>query len=328
MNMALAPSPDRVTAPPAPRVSVVIPCHNSRATLARAINSVAAQTLRDLEIVVVDDASTDDTADFAEATLAATGLPHVLVRLPQNGGPSVARNAGVAAATGQYVAFLDADDEFLPPKLERQLALFESHPNVTFCCCQALWRDEAAGREWKLFDDLPELLPDGWRLMLWANFVATPCAMARRDDLGIRPFDPALRVGEDRDLWCKLASNGVVAVVREPMVHIHVSSNSFMNRNVTLVQQHTRAMIRKHIRSFADILTPIEKLRIHANLYGEIGRSMIHLQGGYLRGARYLLAAAAMGNKPWRNLSSLVSAAPPMRRLMAVLRGRRRIAGS
>lgn len=166
-----APSPQGAAPQPggSPVVSIVIPCFNSSAVIAGAIASVAAQTLRPIEIIVIDDCSTDDTVEVARAALARSGLPGCLVRCTANGGPARARNEGVRRSQGEFVAFLDSDDIWLPEKLERQVALMREDPHVTLCGCQALWVDEERGREWLHFHNLPTFNKEGWRLLLWST---------------------------------------------------------------------------------------------------------------------------------------------------------------
>src|SRR3569833_81721 len=107
------------------KVSVVIPAWNAQACLSRAIRSVLAQTLPPFEILVVDDGSTDATPSLVRQF----GSP---VRLIHQGhaGAAAARNTGIAAASGEYIAFLDADDEWLPRKLQRQMSLHRDHELV------------------------------------------------------------------------------------------------------------------------------------------------------------------------------------------------------
>ena len=105
-----------------PKVSVVIPVFNRPAAVRRAIESVLAQTCQDFEIIVVDDGSTDETP----AVVAGLADPRMtLIQHEGNRGGSAARNTGLRAASAEYVAFLDSDDEWLPRKLERQLEVFQ-----------------------------------------------------------------------------------------------------------------------------------------------------------------------------------------------------------
>jgi glycosyltransferase involved in cell wall biosynthesis len=298
-----------------PKVSVIIPAFNAAGLIAKAIASLRAQTFRDFEVIVVDDASLDATGTEAEAELAMGGLPHRVIRLPANGGPSAARNAGVREARGEYVAFLDADDVWLPQKLERQVALLDANPQIRLCGCQAEWVDEGGRALRRLYKNRPTFIPDGWKALLWDCYVATPCAVVRRSDLGSQPFQASLRIGEDRDLWIRLASNGSVALVEEVMVRIKESPTSFMARNASLIAQYTKPMIEKHIQAFSDTLTLREKLRIRGKLYSDIGKGLCSKPGHYARGGTYLLMAAALRHRPLDNLRFAFFTAPGVRHL-------------
>lgn len=124
----------------APRVSVLIPTYNCGRFLGEAIDSVLAQTFRDLEIIVVDDGSTDDTA------LVAARYPQVKYIYRQHCGVSPARNAAIAVATGEIVVFLDADDIWLPDKLHKQVAYLDEHPDcmLVFTKAANFYQDAAA----------------------------------------------------------------------------------------------------------------------------------------------------------------------------------------
>lgn len=309
-----------------PVVSVVIPCFNSRELIAGTIASVAAQTLRGVEIVVIDDASSDDTVEVARRALEQSGLAGCLVRCAANGGPARARNEGVRRSTGEFVAFLDSDDTWLPEKLERQVALMRQDPHVTLCGCQARWVDEESRREWFQFHNLPTFNRDGWRLLLWSTYIATPCVMARRDDLGIAPFDARLRVAEDRDLWFKLATNGTVALVQEPLVRIRVSRGSYMAKHVELIRNHTVPMMRRNMALFADKLTLRQRMLALGRLHAELGRSIADGPGPWAQGALHLVWAAILGDRRVDNLTKVLATAPWLRRVIAMLRPRRRLA--
>ena len=108
-----------------PRVSVIIPAYNAGRTIDAALQSVFAQTFRSFEIIVVDDGSTDDTADRVEAWGS-----RVMLHRQKNAGPAAARNRAIASARGEFLAFLDADDVWLPTKLARQVSYFERYPET------------------------------------------------------------------------------------------------------------------------------------------------------------------------------------------------------
>lgn len=130
--------------PTSPRVTVAIPVYNSASTLARAIRSAAAQTLRDIEILVADDGSTDDSAAVAEA-MALDDRRIRVIRLFTNGGKPRAMNAMVEAARGDWVAVLDADDTYLPDRLERLVRAAEEH-GVEMAADNLLYLDAGVDR--------------------------------------------------------------------------------------------------------------------------------------------------------------------------------------
>src|SRR4051812_4003511 len=115
-----------------PGICAIIPAHNSQATLGRALASVRAQTLPVSQLVVVDDASTDATSEVAKNF---EGMNVEVVRLERNVGAAAARNRGIAAANTELIAFLDADDEWLPTKLEKQATVIAANDKVSFVSC-------------------------------------------------------------------------------------------------------------------------------------------------------------------------------------------------
>jgi glycosyltransferase involved in cell wall biosynthesis len=127
-----------------PLISCIVPVYNGEAYLGEALESILAQTWRPLEIVVVDDGSTDGSAAVAEAYGAI-----VRVINQANAGCAAARNAGVRAATGEFVAFLDADDFWHPEKLHRQMARFEARPDLDYTVThvQNFWQDDVREEE-------------------------------------------------------------------------------------------------------------------------------------------------------------------------------------
>ena len=185
-------------------VSVVIPCYRCAANIPRAVESVVRQTLRPAELILVDDGSGDNTLATLHALRAQYGLAWIkVIALDQNRGVSVARNTGWDAATGDYIAFLDADDAWHPEKIAVQYAWMRDHPEVA-----------VSGHRWVYLDPtdaLPnpkppdslttyEIMKD--RLLVSNPFV-TPSVMLKRS-LTHR-FDAKKRYCEDYFLWLQLS---------------------------------------------------------------------------------------------------------------------------
>jgi len=208
------------------RVSAVIPVHNRRDTVGRAIRSALAQTHRDLEVIVVDDASTDGTP---EAVKQAGGRRVRLLRHERNRGPSAARNTGIAAATGEFVAFLDSDDEWDAAKVERQLAALRARSaggQGDWAAVYCGFRFERAGRATATIPTLEGRFP-AELLAMAAPVAAGSTLLVRRaalDEVG--GFDAGLRRQEDIDVLLRLFRRHRVAVVPEPLTTIHWTADA------------------------------------------------------------------------------------------------------
>ena len=119
--------------PESPLITCVVPVHNSIRYLREALDSIVSQDHRPLEVIVVDDASTDTTVEVAESY----GRPVRVVRQPRNLGAPAARNRGLREAQGEYLTFLDSDDLYRPGKLSKQLRMLEQDPGIDICLCVA-----------------------------------------------------------------------------------------------------------------------------------------------------------------------------------------------
>jgi glycosyltransferase involved in cell wall biosynthesis len=196
------------------KISVVIPAYNAEQYIRTAIESCLSQTYAPIEIIVVDDGSTDGTAAEAESFPS----PVRVVRLPQNMGLSTARNRGVQASTGDWIAFLDADDWFFPDKLEhqRRCAMENEKASLIYTGFRIIAVDgsETAGR----FFSPCELLP----MLRYRNRLNVSSVLMRRDIFdALGGFDPKLRAAEDWDLWLRVAARysvEVFAAAPEPLV--------------------------------------------------------------------------------------------------------------
>ena len=193
-----------------PLVSVVIPTFNRERLIGEAVRSVLAQSYPELEVIVVDDGSTDGTAQVLEAL----GDPRLrFVRQP-NQGRSSARNHALAMAGGRYVAFLDSDDLYLPGKIALQVDYLESHPDVGMVYTSAYCIDEAGNRLAHRYDASVA----GWIYRDIAFFlpvtVTLPTVMVRREVLDrVGTFDEAMERFEDTDMWRRIAKRYQVAAL-------------------------------------------------------------------------------------------------------------------
>jgi len=225
-NTNLVSAPQRqgtaVTAP-GPAVSVIIPAYNRAATVAQAIRSVIAQTYQDFEILVVDDCSTDDT----HGAVAAVKDPRVrYLRHDRNRGGSAARNTGIAASTGRYIAFLDSDDEWRPEKLAKQVERFEASPPRVGLVGTGQISVYDNGRTW----ERPLTISgDVRQTLLTYNVVGSASnGMIRRSVIDVvTGFDETLPSWQDIDLWLRIAEHFDIAIVPEylTVIHEHGSGN-------------------------------------------------------------------------------------------------------
>jgi len=184
-----------------PKISVITPCYNASATLAKTIESVLAQTLTDFEMVLVDDGSTDDTAEI----IASFDDPRIRYVYQENAGPGPARNRAVSEARGEYLAFLDSDDIALPHRLVSQAALLDIHPGITAVGSGYTWIDEHDQPiPWRhSWQNQPDL--DDFRTWLFDCPFVPSATMLRKtayDEVG--GFAGDLRGGEDWNFWMRL----------------------------------------------------------------------------------------------------------------------------
>jgi glycosyltransferase involved in cell wall biosynthesis len=194
-------------------VSVIIPTYNRAALVTEAVASVLAQTCRDFELLVVDDGSTDGT----DAALAAFAGQLKVLRHPRRRGVSAARNSGIAAARGVWLALLDSDDLWLPEKLARQLNYLTAHPELMLCQTEEIWvrrgvrvnqpqsHRKVGGRIFR---------PSLERCLISPSAVLLNRRLLERHG----GFDEDLPAAEDYDLWLRLAWRYPVGLLPEPLI--------------------------------------------------------------------------------------------------------------
>ena len=255
-------------------VTTVIPAYQAARFIARALESAIAQNIPDHEIVVVDDGSTDGTRDVVRR-YADHGVRLVGHRTSR--GVSAARNTGIEAAQGEFVAFLDADDEWLPTKLARQLEFITNNPRMTFVSCRADLLDEAGNNGGDIYRGAPPPSgPEGWRALLLQPCVATPTVLARRSALNaVGGFNPWLPVAEDQDMWIRLALMGEVGYVPETLVLVYSTPNSLSKANIRKQSDVVLPMIVTYVERNRDRLTEAGARHIMSARYGKAGRLAI-----------------------------------------------------
>jgi glycosyltransferase involved in cell wall biosynthesis len=237
-------------------VSVVIPAYNSVATIGRAIDSVLAQTQPPDQIIVVDDGSTDGTAVAVSeygGRIDYTWQP--------NAGPGAARNRGIQEAKYPWIAFLDADDEWLPDRLERQIRILQVHPDLAWVTGNFL-RSDSQGRSGSLFA-VPDNSHQPEHISFFAAFVqdrwgCTDTLLIRREVFErVGQFRGEYKTTEDLDMWFRIAFEYPdIGIVYEPLAVYHLDTPvsliktrsqdvdamvDFLSRNLRLAEQHGKA---------------------------------------------------------------------------------------
>ncbi len=216
--------PESVAA--APRVSVVMPVFNGARFIGEAIVSVLGNTFSEFELLVIDDGSTDDSV--AAANHAAAGDPRVRVITVPHGGVGAARNAGLHAARGEYIANLDADDTMFPARLARQVAYLDKHPECVAIGSRVLAVDDTGTPIRIIVRTYSHEEIDSAHLAGRGGAIWNPTAMFRRDvAVAVGGYRAHLdRTGEDHDLWLRMAEVGRLANFPDVLIRYRIHGNN------------------------------------------------------------------------------------------------------
>ena len=271
------------------RVSVIIPVYNGAATLAAAIESALAQDFADFEVIVVNDGSTDATA-----AVIGRYRDRVKVVNRENGGLSAARNSGAAVATGEYLAFLDADDLWLPGRLSATAEALDRNPGAVLVYCDAIQVDED-GRELSpsfvspalaRAPTMADLLERWWPILPSA-------AMVRRsiyDRLG--GFFAPMRSYEDMDFWLRARELGEFEYVARPLIVYRVTPAA---ERLVKYEQSYRLFVERVNARYGRAARPLLRAIRHAHatalgtrgLYAMRRGAMAEARRSFLRALRY-----------------------------------------
>jgi len=266
-----------------PKVSVIIPTHNRADILREAITSVLSQSFSDFEIVVVDDASRDNTS---EVVRAIDDQRIKYLRHETNRGVALARNTGVLNSTGQYIAFLDDDDEWLPDKLKKQYDLLEGSPVIVGVVHTGSFAVDVSSRKilrqltptkrGKIFDEM----------FIQNSIAPTSTFFLRRECFErVGLFDVKLEFGEDFDMWLRIAKEFQFEYIEEPLVKFSVSNNkSSLSANYELKIRGGEAQLRKYAALFA------LNSKVHSRRYLDLGVLYCY-KGDVIKGRKALIKA-------------------------------------
>jgi glycosyltransferase involved in cell wall biosynthesis len=303
-------------------VSVVIATYNCRRYVGAAIASVLAQTYAHLELHVVDDGSTDGTAEEVARFLDD---PRVHYHVQPNGGHGVAKNRGIAASRGEFVGFCDADDLWLPEKLALQLERFAGRESVGVVYSRTALMNEHGARLQRDLSDEPEC-PSGRVTddLFKINFVPFGTALVRRrclDEAG--PFDPRHGTSIDWELWLRLSLHYDFEFVDEE-THVYRLWSLQMSKNWRVVYDYAFGIMEDFLARHPGVVAPATVREAWSHTYMQRARLRSFLSADYAGGVRDV--ARALRIRPtsrlaWKTLPAIALAASGLRRTPSMPRG-------
>ena len=209
-------------------VSVIIPAYNRENTIERAVMSVLNQTYKDLELIVVDDCSKDNTVEVLKS-IEDDRLK--IIELEKNSGACVARNVGIENAQGDYIAFQDSDDEWLLDKLEKQMAIFEKEKvDLVFCAFNRFGLGEDL-----TYPKLPEGIVER-KVLLEDSRISTQTLIGKKECFEKIKFDPEMPRLQDYDITIRLSKKYRIYFVNQPLVNMYVQNDSISKNNDKLIK--------------------------------------------------------------------------------------------
>ncbi len=224
-------------------VSIIIPSYNREELIERSVRSVLNQTYKDLEVIVVDDCSTDNTMQVLK------GIDDERLRvyqLEKNSGACVARNKGIELAKGEYIAFQDSDDEFLPTKIEKQIEILK-RDDVDVCVCQIDRVGYKSSYESGLYPDIEEGIID-FDILLKRSTISTQMIVGKRKVFEDIQFDNEMPRFQDFDLVIRIGKKYNVYFLKEPLCKVYLQNDSITKSNVKGIKAYERI-----IEKYSDI---------------------------------------------------------------------------
>lgn len=269
------------------KVSVIIPTYNRARLLPRAIQSVLNQTYNNFELIIVDDGSIDNTEDVVKKFQKSD--PRIIyIKNDKNKGPSASRNIGIEIAKGEYIAFQDSDDEWLPEKIEKQIKFFEDTPLDVGVVYTGFWRIENNKKIYIPFSWIKQ--KDGYihKEILKGNFIGTPTILVKKEcfkKVGL--FDETLFQLEDWELLIRISKDYKFKYVNEALVISYFTPNSVNKQDNIVLLKTLKIIFKKH---FNDIK---QDKKVFSNYLGNIGH-LLCLTGKFKKGRYYLVKSIKM----------------------------------
>lgn len=217
------------------KVSIIMACHNCSAYIDEAVRSILNQTYSDLELILIDDCSTDNTLEIAKRYQAQDD--RILVQsLPVNSGPSTARNEGIRVSRGEWIGILDSDDVAMPSRLEEQIKLVDSIKDLIMVGSNSISID-ANGRVLKVNKYPTNHQKLVKRLHSKRAFPAHSSMAYKKDIINkLEGFNPRYVQSEDYDLWLRLSEMGRMASIGKPLVKIRKHAQNISNAEEGILQ--------------------------------------------------------------------------------------------
>jgi glycosyltransferase involved in cell wall biosynthesis len=241
-----------------PQVSVIIPAYNGRAYIAEAIESVLGQSFTDFELLVVDDGSTDDTAAIIQ-----TYGRRVRYLYKTNGGPGSARNLGIQQAKGEYIAFLDQDDLWLPNRLAEQVPVLQQDPQLGMVFSDALYESTADLKEQNSFSIDRPCRGHVLKQLFANNFIPNLTVLVRKccfDRLGLLDESGSMMITDDYNMWLRVTAHYPVTYIDKPLARY---------------RWHEQNFSADRERAYLDTMTALQNvLERHPHLKKELGKTV------------------------------------------------------
>jgi len=274
-----------------PLVSIVLPCYNSQRYLRETLDSVRNQSYSNWELIAVDDCSSDQTLEILQAAVAQDPRIRLILREERGGKPSITKNTGLQHARGEYIAFIDHDDNYLPGKLATLVSMLERHADHVAAFHDLEYIDAQGLRNGTRY--IPDFINHAaeyisrldnatyscdrrfpiFQVMRYSAIQTTSCLLAKaRLPHGFIAFDTQYTITDDKDLWVRLALQGRLAFVNQVHGQYRVHSNNLSNDTLK-----THRDVCKLLKVNIQRLTPLATKKEKARLKDQLAQSYAYL---------------------------------------------------